>query len=68
MKPIKEVEQPRPGQEVVWNEQRKWGGKQSNPAIFLRPVGKASARIAVAGKSKTVRLSSLTWEGKESQS
>lgn len=56
------VEQPRPGQEVVWLQQRKWGGKQNQPAIFLRPVGKHSARIEVNGFNKTVRLSSLQWE------
>lgn len=53
------VEQARPGQEVVWLQQRKWGGKQNQPAIFLRPVGERSARILVNGVNRTVRLSSL---------
>lgn len=61
------IEQPRPGQEVVWLQQRKWGGKQNQPAIFLRPIGKRSARILVNGVNKTVRLSNLSWEGKREQ-
>lgn len=56
---------PRPGQEVVWLQQRKWGGKQNQPAIFLRAIGKHSARIAVNGVAKTVRLSSLQWTAVE---
>lgn len=58
------VERPHVGQRVTWLQQRKWGGKQNQPAKYLLSVSKISARILVDGEheERTVRLSSLQWE------
>src|SRR5690349_20235604 len=42
--------------DVIWEESRTWGGKQNNPAKFVRYAGDKSARIRVDGKERTVRL------------
>jgi hypothetical protein len=65
----KEIDdRPRPGQQVIWLQQRKWGGKQNVPAVFLRAVGLLSARIKVDGLgNKTVRWASLSWNKERSK-
>ncbi len=52
------------GDKVIWQETRKWGGKQNCPATFLGYVGKKSisAQIDVAGQRKTVRVANLSKE------
>lgn len=63
-----ELTVPAENERVTWLEQRTCGGKQMQPATFLRRVGKSSARIRVDGSGeKTVRIKSLRWEAKHSQ-
>jgi uncharacterized iron-regulated membrane protein len=50
----------KPGEQVIWHQSRKWGGKQNQAVIFLGLRGKISARIKLDGREFTVRLSSLT--------
>lgn len=59
-----QTERPHVAQQVIWHQQRTWGGKQNQPAKYLHGVGVASARIQVLGEQgeRTVRLKSLTWE------
>jgi hypothetical protein len=50
-----------PGDVIVWYEQRKWGGKQAVPAVFLGFVGhkQTHARISVNGGCKTVKIDNI---------
>lgn len=47
------------GDRVIWNQDRKWGGTQPEPAEFLRYAGKRSARILHGGTERTVTLARI---------
>lgn len=47
------------GQRVIWNQDRKWGGTQPEPATFIEFRGTQSARIKHGDKERTVSLKRL---------
>lgn len=48
------------GREVVWHKTRRWGGTQSEPAVFLEYRGKESALILHGCIERTVLLRKIT--------